>query len=68
METGGRGDGGELLTQVQTQQVTYVLSGTSRKEYFQYLPPEQLVEDIAAEEERILAIMAEIRQVLTGGK
>ncbi|MCE1227015.1 MAG: type I restriction-modification system subunit M [Geobacteraceae bacterium] len=33
---------------------------------FEHLPPEQLVEDIVAKEQRILEIMAEIRQVLVG--
>lgn len=37
------------------------------KEDFEHLPPERLVEDIVAKEQRILEIMAEIRQVLTGG-
>jgi hypothetical protein len=50
-----------------TQQVTCVPSGTSGKEVFEHLPPDRLVEDIVAKEERILAIMAEIRQVLAGG-
>lgn len=37
------------------------------KEDFEHLPPEQLVEDIVRKEQRILEIMAEIRQVLAGG-
>lgn len=37
------------------------------KEDFEHLPPEQLVEDIVQKEQRILEIMAEIRQVLAGG-
>lgn len=59
------------MTNVQTgnktQQVTCVPSGTSGKEDFEHLPPKRLVENIVAKEERILAIMAEIRQALAGG-
>lgn len=36
------------------------------KEDFEHLPPEQLVEDIVKKEQRILEIMAEIRQALAG--
>ena len=38
------------------------------KEDFEHLPPEKLVEDIVLKEQRILEIMAEIRQVLAGGR
>ena len=31
---------------------------------FEHLPPEQLVDDIVAKEQRILALMQEIKQVL----
>jgi hypothetical protein len=66
-----REDAGELLTTVQkgnkTQQVTCVPSGTSDKEDFEHLPPERLVEDTVAKEERILAIMAEIQQCEASG-
>lgn len=37
------------------------------KQDFEHMPPEQLVEDIVLKEQRILEIMAEIRQVLKGG-
>lgn len=37
------------------------------KEDFEHMPPERLVEDIVKKEERILEIMAEIRQVLNKG-
>ncbi len=37
------------------------------KEDFEHLPPEQLVEDIVKKEQRILEIMAEVRQALAGG-
>lgn len=37
------------------------------KEDFEHMPPEKLVEDIVRKEERILGIMAEIRQVLNKG-
>ena len=36
------------------------------KEDFEHLPPEQLVEDIVLKEQRILDIMAEIKQILAG--
>jgi len=36
------------------------------KEDYEHLPPEQLVEDIARKEQRILEIMGEIRLVLSG--
>ncbi len=37
------------------------------KQDFEHMPPERLVEDIVKKEERILEIMAEIRQVLNKG-
>jgi len=37
------------------------------KEDFEHMPPERLVEDIVKKEDRILEIMAEIRQILNKG-
>jgi type I restriction enzyme M protein len=44
------------------------IKNPSGKEDFEHLPPERLVADIVAKEERILALMAEIRQVLERGE
>jgi type I restriction enzyme M protein len=38
------------------------------KEDYEHQPPEKLVDDIIAKEQRILEIMSEMRQLLTGGK
>jgi hypothetical protein len=43
------------------------IKNPSAKQDFEHLPPEQLVEDIVKKEQRILEIMAEIRQVLAQG-
>lgn len=43
------------------------IKNPNSKEDFEHMPPEKLVEDIVRKEERILGIMAEIRQVLDKG-
>ncbi|MBI2412889.1 MAG: N-6 DNA methylase [Deltaproteobacteria bacterium] len=43
------------------------IKNPNSKQGFEHMPPERLVEDIVKKEERILEIMAEIRQVLKKG-
>ncbi len=43
------------------------IKNPNSKQDFEHMPPERLVEDIVKKEERILEIMAEIRQVLKKG-
>jgi type I restriction enzyme M protein len=44
------------------------IKNPNAKEGFEHLPPEQLVEDILKKEQRIMEIMGEIKQVLSGGR